>query len=109
MSSERLGQNTTLRRKLLLKKRQKDAIAESKVITSIRSRVDAGVAQMDAGPMLKRGVRATHDFKRGDFVVEYAGELVSSKKEMDRRIRGEEYAMHTSYVFEFEHKNQTHW
>jgi hypothetical protein len=54
------------------------------------------------------GVYATQDFRKGDFLVEYAGDLIS-KKEAERRERTL-YAKHKRcYIYFFKHSEKTIW
>lgn len=56
-----------------------------------------------------RGVIATRKFRRGDFVVEYHGELLDNAT---AKIREEEYSMrgeNGGYMMFFEHANKKYW
>ena len=56
-----------------------------------------------------RGVVATKDFSRGDFVVEYAGDLIDIGK---AREREEKYAKNPEvgcYMYYFKCGSKQHW
>lgn len=56
-----------------------------------------------------RGVVTSRPFYRGDFVVEYAGDLVDIG---EARLREAKYAQdHTKgcYMYYFRHNNQNYW
>ena len=55
-----------------------------------------------------RGVIATKVFQRGDFVVEYAGELIEDMEEARRRE--EHYREEDgSYTYYFKHESKHYW
>ncbi|XP_074640404.1 N-lysine methyltransferase KMT5A-like [Tubulanus polymorphus] len=59
-------------------------------------------------PQKGRGVVADKDFKRGDFVVEYAGDLIDLNVAKDREV---EYGKNSDigcYMYYFKHKNQNY-
>lgn len=55
-----------------------------------------------------RGVVATRHFEKGDFVIEYVGELISIA---EANKREEKYAELDAgcYMYYFKHNNQQHW
>lgn len=57
-----------------------------------------------------RGVIATQGFRRGGFVVEYAGDLIDLST---AKRREEEYAQRPDefgcYMYYFTHKNKNYW
>jgi len=56
-----------------------------------------------------RGVQATKPFKKGDFVVEYAGDLVELK---EAKFREETYQKDIScgcYMYFFSHRGKSYW
>ena len=56
-----------------------------------------------------RGVVATKYFKRGDFVVEYAGELIKLDEAKERETK---YSMNEQigcYMYYFIHQNKNYW
>ena len=56
-----------------------------------------------------RGVVATKPFKKGDFVVEYAGDLIDLK---EAKKRDEDYAKDPSkgcYMYYFNFQNRKYW
>lgn len=56
-----------------------------------------------------RGIEATIKFYKGDFIVEYAGELIELK---EAKSREEIYKRDTSYgcyMYFFNHKGKSYW
>ena len=55
-----------------------------------------------------RGVVATQQFKKGDFVIEYLGELIST---LEAKKREELYAEIEAgcYMYYFKHNGQQYW
>ena len=56
-----------------------------------------------------RGVFTTTDFDNGQFVCEYAGELISSK---EAKVREESYCRNPAvgcYMYYFQFKEKTFW
>ena len=56
-----------------------------------------------------RGVVTTSTFKKGQFVVEYIGDLITIAEAKERE---EKYALDTSigcYMYYFRHKDVQHW
>jgi SET domain-containing protein len=77
---------------------------------NILSGVDSGVAEYKAGKILKRGVFALQNFKKGDFVVEYAGDFLSTAQEFESRLIGHDAAdRRGSYIFWFKHQGSMRW
>lgn len=65
---------------------------------------------MYAGRDLRRGVRATRKFSKGEFVLEYAGDYISTAKEYKARLQMyNEQNVLGSFFFEFKHFNQSKW
>ncbi len=56
-----------------------------------------------------RGVVATRDFKRGDFVVEYAGDLIDRKTAKSREEKYKKNSKIGCYMYYFSHKNMNYW
>ncbi|CAH1231381.1 N-lysine methyltransferase KMT5A-B-like [Branchiostoma lanceolatum] len=55
-----------------------------------------------------RGVVATRSFGRGDFVVEYAGDLIDTKMAKDREAKYAEDPSTGCYMYYFKYKNKTY-
>lgn len=56
-----------------------------------------------------RGVVTTRSFVKGEFVVEYAGELISIEEAQKRELM---YARNENigcYMYYFKHKDNQHW
>ena len=56
-----------------------------------------------------RGVVATQPFKRGQFVCEYSGELISKKEAEMREQRYSQDPSIGSYMYYFTHRDQHLW
>merc|ERR1719187_1428218 len=57
-------------------------------------------------PEKRRGVQATKDFKKGDFVVEYAGDIIDIGSAKERELK---YSLDISkgcYMYYFKHKSK---
>ena len=64
---------------------------------------------MDVGREKGRGVVATKPFSKGDFLCEYAGDLLMEK---DAKKREEDYSHNSSigcYMYYFTHKMEKWW
>lgn len=84
--------------------------AEENIMHAVRMGIDEGVAEMYAGPVLKRGVATTRDFKKNDFVLEYAGVYVRTLNELNHRLKQhEKNGLVGSYVFGFKHHEHCRW
>jgi [histone H4]-lysine20 N-methyltransferase SETD8 len=59
-------------------------------------------------PEKGRGVVATRQFARGEFVVEYTGELIdlTLAKEREQKYANEEKGC---YIYYFTHKDKNYW
>lgn len=56
-----------------------------------------------------RGIVAARDFNKGDFVVEYSGELIDLT---EAKLREEKYSQDQNtgcYMYYFKHQNQQFW
>ena len=56
-----------------------------------------------------RHIQATKDFEKGEYVVEYAGELIDSKT---AKARNEQYGQDDSigsYMYHFQHDRKLYW
>ena len=56
-----------------------------------------------------RGLKAVRDFKKGEFIVEYAGDLIDGGTAVEREAN---YAMDISkgsYMYFFKHKEKKYW
>jgi len=53
-----------------------------------------------------RGVKTTRCFKKGEYIVEYAGELISGN---EARMREKTYHSSQCYMFFFEDKGKKLW
>lgn len=65
--------------------------------------------QVRCFPGKGRGVITTREFAKGEYVVEYIGELIS---QAEAKIREEEYAQDQNtgcYMYYFQHRNQQYW
>lgn len=56
-----------------------------------------------------RGVFATQDFHRGEFVVEYSGELIDIQKAYDREEQYEQDENTGCYMYYFKFRDQHYW
>lgn len=56
-----------------------------------------------------RGVFATHDFHRGEFVVEYSGELIDIQEAYRREEEYEQDENTGCYMYYFKLKDQHYW
>lgn len=56
-----------------------------------------------------RGVIATRPFGRGQFVVEYAGELVGVAEAREREVRYAQDPEAGCYMYYFRHGDQQYW
>ena len=56
-----------------------------------------------------RGVVATKFFKRGDFVVEYAGDLIDIKQAKEREENYSKQKDVGCYMYYFNFKNKQYW
>ena len=76
----------------------------------IRSGVDVGVSEICAGDFLQRGVIATQSFKKGDFVVEYAGDYVTTREELKHRLADhDKNGRFGSFIYWFRHQGRWQW
>lgn len=93
----------------LLGKKEKH-LESTHIIESLRLGVDIGVGEIDSGPVLQRGVGTTQNFRKGDFVVEYAGDYIATTADYHRRmIEHDEAGRNGSYVFWFKHEGSQRW
>ena len=58
-------------------------------------------------PTKGRGVITNRDFKKGEFVVEYAGEIVTYSEAVKREEKYDEDI--GCYMFFFRHKGRSYW
>ena len=56
-----------------------------------------------------RGVVATKEFKRGEFVVEYAGDLIDLKVAKRREDKYKQNSNIGCYMYYFSFNNKTYW
>ena len=56
-----------------------------------------------------RGVVATRNFSKGEFVVEYIGELVDQTTAKQREAKYAKDQNAGCYMYYFQHKNQQFW
>lgn len=56
-----------------------------------------------------RGVVSTKPFQRGDFVVEYAGDLVEIDEAKQREAFYSHFENVGCYMYYFQHKNKRYW
>lgn len=56
-----------------------------------------------------RGVVALRSFSRGEFVIEYVGELISSREAQNREEMYSQDQNLGCYMYYFKHKNQQLW
>ena len=71
--------------------------------------MDLSFIQVVEIPEKGRGVVATKSFKRGDFVVEYAGDLIDLKAAKQRE---DDYKKNSSigcYMYYFNFNNKSYW
>jgi hypothetical protein len=65
---------------------------------------------MDVGGEIRRGVRASRNFRKGEFVLEYAGDYISQPKEFKRRCKFyDKHNIPGSFFFWFKFNNQWQW
>ena len=56
-----------------------------------------------------RGVVATKDFAKGEFVVEYSGDLLDMKEAEQRELKYARDKTAGCYMYYFEHQNRQLW
>jgi hypothetical protein len=71
---------------------------------------EIGVEQYFVSREVGRGLRTTATFSRGDFVIEYRGELIEGlsnirQRNLERDINSES----KSFMFEFKYKDKHYW
>lgn len=95
------------------KRIQEKKISEEKwleILDLIRSGKDSGLAEIQMGGNLGRGVMATRDFAKGEFVVEYAGDYVHAEKDfMERMAEHDRAGRFGSFVFWLRHQEAWRW
>ena len=65
---------------------------------------------MDVGGEIRRGVRASRNFRKGEFVLEYAGDYISRAKEFKSRCQFyDDHNIPGSFFFWFKFNNQWNW
>jgi hypothetical protein len=100
---------STRRSKRVQDKKLKDEKWE-RILNLIRSGKDEGVAEIQMGGNLGRGVVVTQSFAKGDFVVEYAGEYIDSEKTFKTRMAEHDRAgRFGSFVFYLRHHEAWRW
>lgn len=83
--------------------KEKKAAIEEKVLKNI----EEGLEVVDLGEK-GRGVVATKHFYRGDFVVEYAGDLIDLSTAKQREKKYSENPQFGCYMYYFVHKNRNY-
>lgn len=95
--------------RLLGKKETKDQHFDH-ISEALRLGVDVGVSEIYSGIILQRGVGTTQNFRKGEFVVEYAGDYVSTTADYHRRmLEHDEAGRNGSYIFWFKHNGSQRW
>lgn len=56
-----------------------------------------------------RGVFAVHGFKKGDFVVEYHGDLLELSEAKAREAKYAQDPQTGCYMYYFQYKSKTYW
>ena len=56
-----------------------------------------------------RGVTVTRNFFKGEFVVEYAGELIDSTKAKERETKYAKQSNTGCYMYYFRFRDQQYW
>jgi len=83
-----------------------DPVVESALVAEDDSRLPIAVREFEGKG---RGVVAERDFERGEFVVEYAGELICVGEAQERETA---YSMDTTkgcYMYYFKHRSKQYW
>ncbi|XP_048734635.1 N-lysine methyltransferase KMT5A-like isoform X2 [Ostrea edulis] len=83
--------------------KEKRAVLEEKIL----KKIEEGLEVADLGEK-GRGVVATKNFLRGDFVVEYAGELINLSTAKHREKEYSENPKFGCYMYYFVHKNRNY-
>ncbi|TGZ64115.1 hypothetical protein CRM22_006545 [Opisthorchis felineus] len=85
--------------------KDKEREREINVLTSIREEVESGM-KIIITEEKGRGIVATRVFQEGEFVVEYAGDLISEKIAKKREMEYKRDPSIGSYMFYFAHNGQ---
>ena len=56
-----------------------------------------------------RGIITTKEFHKGDFVIEYIGDLIDGSTAKQREIRYAKNKNVGCYMYFFKHKNKQYW
>ena len=85
----------------LMKEQMEDL--EAKLSTSDDSQLGIEIRHIENKG---RGIVASRDFVKGEFVVEYAGELIDVRTAKERNSK---YSCNGCYLYYFQHKGKDHW
>lgn len=76
---------------------------------AVRSQVETGIEARSIENR-GRGLFATNSFLRGDFIAEYAGDLIDTTEAKYREnLHGARDCSGSSYMFYFKYREQTFW
>lgn len=78
------------------------------IADKLRKKVEDGLEVKEVKDKGK-GVFSTRPRKKGDFICEYSGELISYEEALRREEEYSEDADTGCYMYYFEHKNTKHW